>query len=334
MRRLLSVLGVVLILTVAWVTPVAADPPSPANPAGPPERILGIVPVRDQAHAARPRRTSNLSYHLGPVMLTGNRTYTIFWAGSNANVNWGDSTNAVPYIPTIQGYFANVAADSGLHSNVYATDTQYYNTSNTHIAYLSRVGSSVTDTTQYPANGCTDNATTICLSDAQLQSELLKVMTSNNWSAGSGSGVQNLFFIFTPKGVGSCVGSSCAYTSYCAYHSWINGASGAILYANQPYAAQNYSIYTCDSGQHPNGTTADATLNVVSHEHNEAITDEQGSAWFDSQGAENGDKCAWNFGTVLGSTTSGQYNQTIGTGKYYLQQEWSNANTGCRLTYP
>jgi len=74
-------------------------------------------------------------------------------------------------------------------------------------------------------------------------------------------------------------------------------------------------------------------LNVVSHEHNEAITDEQGSAWFDSQGAENGDKCAWNFGTVLNSTTYGQYNQIIGTGKYYLQQEWSNANMGCKLTY-
>jgi hypothetical protein len=201
-------------------------------------------------------------------MLTGNRTYTIFWAGSNPN--WGDSTNAVPYIQTIQGYFANVAADIGLRSNVYATDTQYYNTSNTHIAYSSTVGFSVTDTTPYPANGCTDNATTICLSDAQLQSELIKVKTNNNWPASSG-GVQNLFFIFTPKGVGSCVGSSCAYTSYCAYHSWINSTGGAILYANQPYAAQNYSIYTCDSGQHPNGTTADATLNVVSHEHNEAI---------------------------------------------------------------
>jgi len=329
-RRLLSVLGVVLVLTVAWVAPAMAAPPSPASPAGPPERALGIVHVRGQAHAARPRQTNNLSYHGGPVMLTGNVTYTIFWAGSNAN--WGDSPNAPQYIPTIRGYFANVAAASGSHSNVYSTDTQYYDTSNTHIAYSSSVGLSTTDTTPYPANGCTDKATTICLSDAQLQTELINVMTAKGWTASSG-GVQNMFFIFTPKGVGSCVGSSCAYTSYCAYHSWINSAGGAILYANQPYAAQNYSIYTCDSGQHPNGTTADATLNVVSHEHNETITDEQGSAWFDSQGAENGDKCAWNFGTALGSTTYGQYNQAIGTGKYYLQQEWSNATKGCRLTY-
>jgi len=287
------------------------------------------VPVLERAKPARPTRSSNLTYHNGPVMLTGSRTYTIFWAGATTP-DWGPDGK---YISTIQGYFANVAADSGKPSNVYATDTQYYDSSNSNIAYASTVGDSTTDTTPYPANGCTDRATTICLSDAQLQAELMSVMAAKGWSASSG-GVQNLFFLFTPKGVGSCVGSSCAYTNYCAYHSWIGSGSSAVLYANQPYAAQNYHIYTCDSGQHPNGSTADATLNVVSHEHNEAITDEQGSAWFDSQGAENGDKCAWNFGTALGSTGSGQYNQVIGTGKYYLQQEWSNASSGCKLTYP
>ena len=85
----------------------------------------------------------------------------------------------------------------------------------------------------------------------------------------------------------------------------------------------------CDSGQHPNGDWADATLNVASHEHNEAITDPNGNAWYDSGVNENGDKCAWNFGTSLGSTGFGQYNQVIGTGKYYLQQEWSNASSSC-----
>jgi hypothetical protein len=327
-RRLLSFLGVVLVLTAAGVAPVAANARA-VNAAGAPGRILGIVPVLERAKPARPTRSSNLTYHNGPVMLTGNRTYTIFWAGANTP-DWGPDGK---YISTIQGYFANVATDSGKPSNVYATDTQYYDSSTANIAYASTVGDTITDTNPYPANGCTDRATTICLSDAQLQSELMSVMAAKGWPATSG-GVQNLFFLFTPKGVGSCVGSSCAYTNYCAYHSWIGSGSSAILYANQPYAAQNYHIYTCDSGQHPNGTTADATLNVASHEHNEAITDEQGSAWFDSQGAENGDKCAWNFGTALGNTGAGQYNQVIGTGKYYLQQEWSNASTGCKLTYP
>jgi hypothetical protein len=62
------------------------------------------------------------------------------------------------------------------------------------------------------------------------------------------------------------------------------------------------------------------------------ITDEQGNAWYDLQGAENGDKCAWNFGTATGSTQYGAYNQTINGGHYELQQEWSNASQGCVLT--
>jgi hypothetical protein len=70
---------------------------------------------------------------------------------------------------------------------------------------------------------------------------------------------------------------------------------------------------------------------VASHEHNEANTDPLLNAWYDSNGEENGDKCAWSFGTPLGSTTHGQYNQVIGTGKYWLQREWSNRNGGCVL---
>jgi hypothetical protein len=109
-----------------------------------------------------------------------------------------------------------------------------------------------------------------------------------------------------------------------------SGGSNVILYANMPYA--DTVPAACDAGQHPNNDDADATINVASHEHNEAITDEQGPAWYDRRGYENGDKGAWNFGTALGSTQYGQYNQVIGTGKYYLQQEWSNKSSRCVLT--
>ena len=135
--------------------------------------------------------------------------------------------------------------------------------------------------------------------------------------------------VMTPQGVGSCFDShstQCAYTYYCAYHS--NSVNGQTLYSNQPYAANA----SCDSGQHPNGDVADSTINLISHEHNEAITDPLGTAWYDASGNENGDKCAWNFGTALGSTGSGQYNQLINGHDYYLQQEWSNASRSCVLT--
>jgi hypothetical protein len=320
-RSFLILCGLLVAVGAAGAAPVLAAPPNPAHLAGPPERILGIVPVHDQVNSARPSTNSNLTYHGGPVMHQ-NRVYTIFWGSSSS---WDSG-----YISTINKYFADVAADSGKSTNVYFSDTQYTDSSGS-IAYSVNVGGSFSDTTPYPANGCTDKATAICLSDGQLQTEVENAMTTNNWNAVGADGVQSLFLVFTPKGVGSCAQGSCAYTNYCAYHSWMGSGSGATLYANQPYAVQNYRIYTCDSGQRPNGVTADATVNLISHEHNEAITDEQGSAWYDSRGSENGDKCAWNFGTTSGPTGA-KYNQTINGSHYYLQQEWSNHSSGCVLT--
>ena len=73
-------------------------------------------------------------------------------------------------------------------------------------------------------------------------------------------------------------------------------------------------------------------LSVVSHEANETITDALGNAWYDAAGYENGDKCAWNFGTQLGGGTGTHYNQVINGHHYELQQEWSNYSSRCVLT--
>ena len=79
----------------------------------------------------------------------------------------------------------------------------------------------------------------------------------------------------------------------------------------------------CDAGYHPNGL-GDATINVTSHEHNETITDENGNAWYDLRGYEDGDKCAWSWGAITGN-----YNQTINGHHYIAQLEYSNADRGC-----
>jgi len=105
--------------------------------------------------------------------------------------------------------------------------------------------------------------------------------------------------MFTAKGVGSCYSSSsCAFSQYCAYHSNFNSTAGNTLCVNMPYGETVPAA--CDSGNKPNSNDADATINVTSHEHSETITDALGNAWYDRRGYENGDKCAWNFGTQLG----------------------------------
>ena len=264
--------------------------------------------------------TANLAYHLGPVMATGNTTYAIYWVPSGFTV----SPN---YRSTIDRFFVDVAADAGLSTNTYFSDTQYTNAAKVKISVKSVFGGSVVDTAPFPASGCTDTVddTSVCLTDAQLAQKIALVVASTpGWSKGP----NNLFFIFTPAGVGSCSGSSCAYSHFCAYHSWSGSGDSVLLYANQPYAAHA----GCDTGVRPNGDDADPTINVTSHEHNEAITDPQGSAWFDRQGYENADKCAWTFGSPLGGSGNTRYNQTINGHGYYLQQNWSNQTSRCVLT--
>src|SRR5205807_3313233 len=141
------------------------------------------------------------------------------------------------------------------------------------------------------------------------RTELAKVIRSHRWRGG----YTNAYFLFLPRQVDLCMtGDACTYSStsgFCAYHSYFG--RGPTIYAAIPYA----SWLGCTSGQHPNGDDADDTLNGLSHEHNEMVTDPTERGWLDSNGYENGDKCAWTFGSALGSTGQGSYNQVInGTG--------------------
>ena len=339
MLLLLTALGAVDVTASSAKAPLGPRP-------GP--RIFGVVPATPGGASAthRPRPSDfastpfasggNLLYHGGPVMQT-NTTYTIYWlpAGQTMSAN---------YQGIINGFFRNVATGSGLNSTVYGSDTQYYMGSNPQlfVQNSSSYGGSYVDTTSpIPGGNCNGQYAasiashlTGCVSDAQIENEIEHVLGVTGWTPGP----NKLFLLFTPRSVGSCVDTfsgTCAYTYYCAYHSDYVDANGDVLYTNQPYpeTTQLGMAPVCDTGQHPNGDWADATLNVASHEQNEAITDPDGNAWFDSVGNENGDKCAWTFGTALGSTGSGQYNTVIGTGKYYLQQEWSNASSSCVLGY-
>jgi hypothetical protein len=302
------------LLLAAFATSAQAASPGAMNPAG---KIRGVVPAHGQS-SRLPKRTSNLNYNGGPVMHT-NTVYAIYWVPPGYTV----SSN---YESLINRYFGDVAHDNGLTSNVYFSDTQYYDTTSgtrAYIGYNSTFAGSIVDTDAFPANGCSDRYTRVCLTDAQLQAEIKHAIGTRP------TGLGTEYFLFTPKGVGSCVGSQCAFSYYCAYHSQIGSGNSAILYANMPYSMTVPSA--CGTGQSPNGNDADSTINVTSHEHNETITDPLGTAWYDRSGNEDGDKCAWNFGAVSG-TSGAEYNQVINGNHYYLQQEWSNASSGCVLT--
>jgi hypothetical protein len=303
-----------LLACVVLAAVVAA--PAAANPRG---RLLGAVrPVAaDGARANRiaPLGTVDpLTYHGGPVVHDGH-VYAIFWEPPGYSF-------PPDYKAAVAEYFRDVARDSGRRTNLYSVNREYPDGLGPP-PYRVAFEGSYTDTSFLPGSACSNPSTDVCLTDAQLTSELAAFVVGH----GLPRGLARQYFLFTPPGVGSCFdgsGSDCAYEQYCAYHSWVD-AGGVLLYAVHPHVT---GIGTCDMNESPTGTSADAVLNVTSHEHVEIITDPLGNAWYDSNGDENGDKCAWRFGSPSGSPGA-LYNQVIGGSPYLLQLEWSNALGGC-----
>jgi len=343
-RRLVRgvVASAVLLLVVSTTTPAPARPQharAPVATATPRAgRFLGVVRSRGHvaAAAARPAAATPLTYHGGPVQHSS-RVYAIFWIPPSYFL-------PASYRTLVTRYFNDVAHDSFGTSNVYASDTQYFDVAHgvkQFESYSTTFRAAFVDKHPLPDDGCAnyllgDHSTSrACLTDAQLRSEIKSVVAAHHLP--SGLGVE--YFLFTPQGLASCFDATAlaeggcydpfSFDGFCAYHSSI---SGAVLYANMPFAA----LPGCSPGESPNNNDADAVLNVTSHEHNETMTDPLGNAWFDDAGNENGDKCAFVFGAALGSTADGRFNQRINGHPYWLQEEWSNRRKGCvqRNTFP
>ncbi|MHB8604373.1 MAG: hypothetical protein ACYDCK_03875 [Thermoplasmatota archaeon] len=114
---------------------------------------------------------------------------------------------------------------------------------------------------------------------------------------------------------------------YCAWHSSTPGAQGPIAFTDLPYIPDAGG--SCGANFVNGGTAGalDGVSIVAGHEYAEAVTDPQTNAWYDANGQENGDKCAWNAGP-------GAHAQDIvlSTGTFAVQSLWSNAVSGCAVS--
>jgi hypothetical protein len=297
------------------------------TPARAEERRAVIAPVPGSP-------TPALLYNGGPVM-TSVTTYAIFW--TPAKLQTGAATGVSPSYEGVQTAFLSLYPGHGLANN----NTQYYMAQRVgfsyYTSYIQNAGSfggSYVDTSPYPASGCSSWETPgNCLTDAQIQAEVQKVMTLKGWTGG----LNKMFFVYTSSGEGSCAGFGCAYSDYCAYHSYFYSGSTPVIYGNEPYADTRCQLYGAPS---PNGDpAADAAASVTSHELTEAITDPLLNAWYSAGGAEIGDLCAWNYGanTWAGGKANQSWYEFIGlyiighppVGSFELQQEYDNHVGGC-----
>lgn len=301
-----------------------------------PHGPAGVVPhlgTTTTIHATSP---GPLAYQGGSVMET-NTVYAIYWMppGSTCSGSPCDASNDT-YEANINRYFSDVAAADGTDSNVYSVATEYCQGvalnatscggAGTPIAYNETFGGSYVDHTAYPPSGCT--ASTTCLTDFQLQREILADIGTNGWPEDT-TQPTHLYFIFTPSNVSICFTSSnspCSTNSFCAYHDDFPAASNTIAYAVEP---DNATLFGCTLGVNPNNSATDPTINTISHEQNEAITDPWPSSgspgWWTNDGHENeiADLCAWTHMST----------ETINGDSYYLQWEYSNANAACEPSF-
>jgi hypothetical protein len=118
-------------------------------------------------------------------------------------------------------------------------------------------------------------------------------------------------------------------TQYCGWHTaGTLRASNDIKYAFIGNAARCPSSCEAQTTS-PNGNAgADAMASITSHELEEAVTDPNLNAWYDSRGQENADKCAWTFGTTFTAANGSKYNVMFNNVSYLIQRNWVNASGG------
>ncbi len=246
----------------------------------------------------------------GPVMHSVT-THVVYWDPSQSEFT--STTTGI-----VDGFFTDVAHDSGLPTNVFGVAAQYTDSAG-HAAYSSTFGGALTDSNPYPTSG---NCTTpnevdkgpyaTCLFDEQLQHELAGFIEERTLPTGP----TQLYFVLLPHNVATCLNETvegklvCSNNFYCAYHSYIDpGSPEEIIYADIPFSLLDSNFAKgCQSDgngaiQLPNGDKgtsntetrfADVALKYLSHEYIEAVTDPLvnfDTAWVDARGREIGDKC-------------------------------------------
>jgi hypothetical protein len=272
-----------------------------------------------------PADNGPLIYHTDGVVMTGSLTfYAIYWIP--AHLQDGSATQLSSHYQSVVGDMLHDYGGHGIANN----STQYYQViggATTWIQNRATLGASYVDTQAYPASGCNDFFTgNNCISDAQIRAEIQRVMTLKGWTPGIGK----MFLIFTSSGEGSCLQGNCAYSDYCAYHSFINGAT-TTFYGNEPYGDPTF-CQTPGTPSPNNDPAADTAATAASHEMTEAITDPMLTAWYTAQGNEIGDLCAYNYGT--NGYDSSKANQHWNAHYYELQTEFDNHKHACEQLGP
>jgi len=118
-------------------------------------------------------------------------------------------------------------------------------------------------------------------------------------------------------------------TQACGWHTYYSSYKYAWVGNPATQCPYNCAAQTVS----PNGNFgADAIVNVIAHESAESVSDPNLNAWYDANGEENADKCAWNFGNYTFLPNGAKYNIVVNGMKYLIQQNWNLSSQSCAMS--
>jgi len=254
-----------------------------------------------------------INYHGGPVMKGTPNVYVI-WYG-----NWnGTGSNTGATRTAIEHFLSTIGGSA-----------------------LELVNSTYGDNSGNVTGAVRFGGSTIVSSSTNLSDSSLQTTVSNALNNGSLPRDSNgVYFVLSSSTINETSGFC---TQYCGFHTRATLGGVDIKYSfvgNVDRCPSGCEIQSTGPNSPASGVGGiDGMANVISHELEEAISDPDLNAWFDTSGQENADKCNFNFGatstcnanglcTSAGTSAGARYNQTFGSHNYMLQQNWRNNGSG------
>jgi hypothetical protein len=244
-----------------------------------------------------------INYHGGPIM-TGTKHVYLIWYG-----NWSGNT-ATTILPKL---ITDLNA------------SPYFNINTTYVS--NTAGQKVDNLVALAGQTFVSTGYKTSLTDADIQT----IVTS---AIGAGTpDTSGVYFVLTSSDVNETSGFC---TQYCGWHTngTINGSDIKYSFVGNPDRCP--SACEAQTVSPNNNAGADGMASIISHELEESATDPDLNAWWQtSTGMENGDKCAWKFGTEHTATNGSKYNMTMGAppSNYLIQMNWVNAVKGRQKGY-
>jgi len=244
----------------------------------------------------------NLTYHGGSLVTNGVIVPIVWYDTTNGNFNAANLQTCYKNMPVYLNDLLKSKLNTALTPGKKGSDPQCKVSSVDTVHYLTP------DSSRKKAS----------LSDNDIANQLKSWLTATYVSSkpnstipqNSSNKLQYMYMIFFPSGIKL---SSGFCTSYCGFHTYTNGYNYAVLpWVGDCMGSCGMSTYVSTFG----GSTCGSLQSVTAHEVIEMANDPYFNAYYDSQGNECADKCAWTSPACFKNPQTGN--------SYCIQQQWNH----------